>query len=739
MQPITFPQGSDEKISGYYSQPQSAILPPSTQPGQSPRLHPYPLSGSPAHNPYLVPIPNGYPNPSPHALPPAPGQHGYQGAPPYPVYPPYIYGYGQPYAYWNPNGQEQPQPVPYRILHPSDDAYRHNPTSTDQVASANLPPPTMMVRPPPPDESEAVAGYRDVGLVLPASVNQSKDVGEVEPERGRRTRSVEFGSLSGSASPSPARFSAARERVIEPSSLGLDLDGSTGGNGGSATSGGRKEVDEKPSKTFSVGVAPGEFGPSHPRSRTRSKARRRVETAPGRFVSDVTDDAVRPLEEIKEMKMDTRSLIDLTGPEAKWEFGTTSAREADSTLPPPSQASAISSPGSGLQQLPRISPTPGTITTPVLASGGSPGPLVGTPVSIVLPPPYPYRASAPITPEARVEPDEWEVKDFGYGFGPMSGTGYGPVITRQARDQGRVDRGREAREQEARDRDRDQDFNGRPRRPSNPYYPNFGYDRGGGRSRGRGFGGRGYAPRGFGRGFQQPPRPPPFTVTPPPHLQVLPPENATTYYAPPLPMVTYIPAYEAYHPVPFPPAQSAPSPAQPPPPLPVPLSPLDYPLDHTRYYLLGQLEYYMSAQNMAQDFYLRQQMDSQGWISITLIASFNRIKQLTMDLRLVREVLSLSKLVEVQDEWVRMSGGQWRQFVLPGAPRSVFEYQTGIHAAENSEPPYRGTTEAEIEQEHGQYPEGEGEGDLEDEDEEDVVFVLGHEAHAPWGTEPQTA
>ena len=44
------------------------------------------------------------------------------------------------------------------------------------------------------------------------------------------------------------------------------------------------------------------------------------------------------------------------------------------------------------------------------------------------------------------------------------------------------------------------------------------------------------------------------------------------------------------------------------PPVPAPLSTLTFPLDTTRYYLLGQLEYYLSPQNMAQDFYLRKQV-----------------------------------------------------------------------------------------------------------------------------------
>ena len=41
---------------------------------------------------------------------------------------------------------------------------------------------------------------------------------------------------------------------------------------------------------------------------------------------------------------------------------------------------------------------------------------------------------------------------------------------------------------------------------------------------------------------------------------------------------------------------------------PAPLLVLTFPLDRTRYYLLGQLEYYLNPQNMAQDFYLRKQV-----------------------------------------------------------------------------------------------------------------------------------
>jgi la-related protein 1 len=77
------------------------------------------------------------------------------------------------------------------------------------------------------------------------------------------------------------------------------------------------------------------------------------------------------------------------------------------------------------------------------------------------------------------------------------------------------------------------------------------------------------------------------------------------------------------------------------------MSVVQFPLDPIRWQLLGQLEYYLSPQNMASDFFLRQrvsglliskclrypysnlymQMDSRGWIPMALIASFNRVRQ----------------------------------------------------------------------------------------------------------------
>jgi la-related protein 1 len=124
---------------------------------------------------------------------------------------------------------------------------------------------------------------------------------------------------------------------------------------------------------------------------------------------------------------------------------------------------------------------------------------------------------------------------------------------------------------------------------------------------------------------QQPP--PPFTVTPPaqafqPLQPSTPPPRAptdvgqylgTTIQQPPY-MSLGFETYQTPVPLSYTPTTAVSSSASGHP-LPRPLSNLTFPLDPTRYYLLGQLEYYLSAQNLVSDIFLRKRV-------ITLVASW---------------------------------------------------------------------------------------------------------------------
>lgn len=66
------------------------------------------------------------------------------------------------------------------------------------------------------------------------------------------------------------------------------------------------------------------------------------------------------------------------------------------------------------------------------------------------------------------------------------------------------------------------------------------------------------------------------------------------------------------------------------------------------------------------------QMDSEGWIDISMIASFNRVRSLTPDLDTVRDVMDLSQYLEVRENKVRLANGEAKRWVLPHAKLSPF-------------------------------------------------------------------
>ena len=63
-----------------------------------------------------------------------------------------------------------------------------------------------------------------------------------------------------------------------------------------------------------------------------------------------------------------------------------------------------------------------------------------------------------------------------------------------------------------------------------------------------------------------------------------------------------------------------------------------------------QIEYYFSNENLHKDVYFRNQMDDQGWVSLEVIAQFNRVKSLllyTNDPSVLYDALLTSKSLEV--------------------------------------------------------------------------------------------
>ena len=83
-----------------------------------------------------------------------------------------------------------------------------------------------------------------------------------------------------------------------------------------------------------------------------------------------------------------------------------------------------------------------------------------------------------------------------------------------------------------------------------------------------------------------------------------------------------------------------------------------------------------------------EQMDNQGWVDISMISSFNRIKSLTADADTVKEVAGMSTILEMCDQNIRLAHEQWRQWVLPDARPSAIGSDGETSAPYTGEMPF---------------------------------------------------
>lgn len=90
--------------------------------------------------------------------------------------------------------------------------------------------------------------------------------------------------------------------------------------------------------------------------------------------------------------------------------------------------------------------------------------------------------------------------------------------------------------------------------------------------------------------------------------------------------------------------------------------------------LKTQIEYYFSTGNLPKDVFLRENMDSQGFVPLEVIADFKRVKQISQqNLQYVREACMDSEEIEFvlgdgKTELLRRRDG-WEKYVLPEANR----------------------------------------------------------------------
>ncbi|KAF9995317.1 hypothetical protein BGZ65_009031, partial [Modicella reniformis] len=81
-------------------------------------------------------------------------------------------------------------------------------------------------------------------------------------------------------------------------------------------------------------------------------------------------------------------------------------------------------------------------------------------------------------------------------------------------------------------------------------------------------------------------------------------------------------------------------------------------------FILQQMEYYFSIENLCKDVYLRTQMDSEGYVPLSLIANFNRVKSLTIDTALIKAAIKDSNVIELSGDKIRKKG-DWATWIFP--------------------------------------------------------------------------
>ena len=103
-------------------------------------------------------------------------------------------------------------------------------------------------------------------------------------------------------------------------------------------------------------------------------------------------------------------------------------------------------------------------------------------------------------------------------------------------------------------------------------------------------------------------------------------------------------------------------------------------------------EYYFSVDNLCKDMFLRKHMDSQGFVFLSVLAKFNRIKQLTPDTELIKYVCLNSPIMEFRQgidgvDRLRKREG-WQQWVLNIEDRDPTAQNDGLTPAQQPSMPH---------------------------------------------------
>ncbi|KAK0416859.1 hypothetical protein QR680_012721 [Steinernema hermaphroditum] len=132
-----------------------------------------------------------------------------------------------------------------------------------------------------------------------------------------------------------------------------------------------------------------------------------------------------------------------------------------------------------------------------------------------------------------------------------------------------------------------------------------------------------------------------------------------------------------------------------------PYVPVSFNAETLKDYVRKQIEYYFSKDNLQKDFFLRRKMDSEGFLPLSLIASFPRVRSLTADLDLIAGGLRGSEIVELSDAdgyKVRPRENPIEWPLASGAPVSDASRSHSLSSVPNSPPAVLLKAERPVEQ-----------------------------------------
>lgn len=86
--------------------------------------------------------------------------------------------------------------------------------------------------------------------------------------------------------------------------------------------------------------------------------------------------------------------------------------------------------------------------------------------------------------------------------------------------------------------------------------------------------------------------------------------------------------------------------------------------------IVKQIDYYFSDENLQNDHYLISLMDHQGWVPISIVADFKRVKKMSTDIAFILDALQTSSTVELQGDRIRKRD-DWLKWISSSAENSL--------------------------------------------------------------------